>query len=99
LTCTTSGADKRNYFNSLRLDFCRIKGIVEPRHRFPVGNSGRKLNMTASQQDTAEFTQRVLSGLMTEWADFKEHGKNIEAQILALAVANGLPGVLPDPAG
>jgi hypothetical protein len=58
------------------------------------------MNMAASQQnDTAEFTQRVLRGLMTEWADFKEHGKIIESQILALAVANGLPGVLPDPAG
>jgi hypothetical protein len=58
--------------------------------------------MAASQQDgTAEYTttKGILLGLMTEWADFKEHGERIEAAILALAVANGLSGVLPDPAG
>jgi hypothetical protein len=59
----------------------------------------QEMNMAASQNDTAEFTKRALLGLMTEWADYKEHGQRIEAAILALAVANGLPGVLPDPAG
>ena len=55
--------------------------------------------MPASRKDTAEFTQRSLMALLTEWADFKEHGQNIEAAILALAVAHGLPDILPDPAG
>jgi hypothetical protein len=70
------------------------------RHRFPVAIR-QELTMAASQQDNAEYTttKGILLGLMTEWADFKEHGQTIEAQILALAVANGLPGVLPDPAG
>jgi hypothetical protein len=58
------------------------------------------MNMAASQNDSDYTTTKaLLLGLMTEWADFKEHGQIIESQILALAVANGLPGVLPDPAG
>jgi hypothetical protein len=55
--------------------------------------------MTTSQKDTAEFTTRTLTALMTEFADYKEHGERIEAMILALAGACGLPSVLPDPAG
>jgi hypothetical protein len=55
--------------------------------------------MAASQQDTAEPTKGILLSLMTEWADFKEHGQRIEEAIRALAVENGLSGVLPDPAG
>lgn len=52
----------------------------------------------ASQQEFTT-TKGILLGLVTELADFKEHAERIEAAILALAVANGLPGVLPDPAG
>lgn len=55
--------------------------------------------MTASQKDTAEFTIRTLMALTTELADYKEHGQRIEAMIMALAEAYGLPSVLPDPAG
>jgi hypothetical protein len=55
--------------------------------------------MTSQKDNTADLTTRVLLSLMTEWADFKERTQQIEAAILALAVANGLPGVLPGPAG
>jgi hypothetical protein len=57
--------------------------------------------MPASRKDTAEFTttKGILLGLMTEWVDVKERALQIEAAILALAVANGLPGILPEPAG
>jgi hypothetical protein len=53
----------------------------------------------ASQKDTVELTTHMLMALTTEWADYKEHGQRIEAMILALAGACGLPSVLPDPAG
>jgi hypothetical protein len=55
--------------------------------------------MTASQKDTAEFTTRTLMALTTALADRSELDRQIQALILALAEANGLPGVLPDPAG
>jgi hypothetical protein len=55
--------------------------------------------MTTSQKDTADYMRLRLNALMTEWADYKEHAERIELMILALAVEQGLLGVLPDPAG
>ena len=53
--------------------------------------------MTASQK--AEFTQSTLMALVTALADQKEHNRQIEVMVLALATANGLSDVLPPPAG
>lgn len=55
--------------------------------------------MTASQNDTAEFTTRTLMALTTALADKTELDRRIETLTLALAGAYGLPSVLPDPAG
>jgi hypothetical protein len=53
----------------------------------------------ASQKDATDSMQPRINALMTEWADFKEHGQRIEDMVLALAEAHGLPSVLPDSAG
>jgi hypothetical protein len=37
-----------------------------------------------------EFTARVLSSLVTELADLKEHAQHIETSIVALAKEHGL---------
>lgn len=54
--------------------------------------------MSKTSKDTADFIKRTVMALTTEVADHKEHGLRIEAMALALAVAVGLPGVLPLPA-
>lgn len=55
--------------------------------------------MTASQNDTAEFTTRTLMALTVALANKAELDRQIEVMVLALAGAYGLPSVLPDPAG
>jgi hypothetical protein len=54
--------------------------------------------MTTASQNKA-FMERGLMTLMTALADQKERAAEIELTIIALAVAAGLPGVLPAPAG
>jgi len=54
---------------------------------------------TMASQETADFTKRTLMALATALADHKERSQQIEVMVLALAVAAGLPGVLPAPAG
>jgi hypothetical protein len=46
-----------------------------------------------------DSTERLLMALTTALADYKERGLQIEVMVLALAVAAGLSGVLPLPAG
>jgi hypothetical protein len=73
-----------------------IAHATDSRLAIPAGTE----TMSAPSNDSGYTTTKALIlALMTEWTDFKEHGQIIESQILALADANGLPGVLPDPAG